>query len=585
MKESYGKPIKLKKNIKNIPPSLIKIFETKEDFYNNLYFKKILKSLKQEQNQKMNLTERNDSYKIENKINNIKNNFNDKKYNKEYQNNMNINNSMILIKRNKNKNNYISHKNKMINNSYSTINIYDRTIINDNQPKLSHFIVKPYIKKTMKTIIINSNPNNKSKKKIKNNQIKLDLTNPETIDNIASFTDRNFYKNKYSTHNKDYNDNINDINLKYTFRNKKYEKKENKFKYNGDLISKLENDEEYYNKINSYKPNPKLLEKKIGKKNITKTFLTQDNIIDLKYKRRLTQAMILLLENYYKTYLFKIKYIFLNNLKKYINTKTNKIFKIYRRNRNKEIRFINNNPKTEIRKEINYESKYENNPFLNKYISRKEKILMYKLRNASSDYTPNPTELCRNWSELIKMKEIINRRKKTQSKSKSKNKEKEKEKDKDKEKDKEKNIIVNTKKIIYRNNNINKNNFIIYKKRKQNNKIKNNDYSFQENDGNNSNILIIKKIISKDKKIYIDIKYLEYMNFKNKTKFKNLKISKDFSIDLIRQASKKRIIIQRLGNNFFNKKIVKKNELNDNKTLGVIKEVYNRPNNADKLYS
>ena len=99
------------------------------------------------------------------------------------------------------------------------------------------------------------------------------------------------------------------LNILLEIKNMK--KKENKFKYNGDLISKLENDEEYYNKINSYKPNHKLLEKKIGKKNITKTFLRQDNTIDLKYKRRLTQAMILLLENYYKTYLFKIKYIFL----------------------------------------------------------------------------------------------------------------------------------------------------------------------------------------------------------------------------------------------------------------------------------
>lgn len=75
------------------------------------------------------------------------------------------------------------------------------------------------------------------------------------------------------------------------------------------------------------------------------------------------------------------------------------------------------------------------------------------------------------------------------------------------------------------------------------------------------------------------------MNFKKKKKFRNLKISKDCSIDLIRQVANKNLIIQRLGNKYINNKISNKYELNNKKNLGLIKEVEEKSNYEDKNHS
>ena len=568
MDEYDEKPVKLKKNINDIPSSLIRIFQIKDDFNKNLYMKKVLKSLKQEESQKMILTERNNSYKKENKEVNMNFDYNEKSNYKEYPKNTNtktiFNNSMYLIRRlnknNNNNNNSLSQRHKLNNNSYSTINVNNRTIIHDNPSKLSSYIIKPYKKKT---IIMDSNPikNKKLPKKIT-----IDIKSPETNDNSNSFTDRTFCKNKLINYNRD--ENLNIINLKYTLKdnkilgNKKYEKKENKYKNNRPLIY-LGKDENYNKSINTSRQKPKLLDKIKGKTSILRNALTPDKLMYAQFQRRLAQVLILLLEKYYKTYLLKFKYLFINNLRKY---KINKKFKI--RKRNKEISFLNNNPKTEIRNEINYDYKYDNNTFLNKFNSRKEKLLMYKLKNGHFNNTPNnsyTTELCRNLSELIKMKNLINRRKKSQNKSLEND-----------------NIIKDLKyrKTIYPIHNINKSSNS--KKRNKSDMSKNNNNSVYQYKGKT---LIIKKIISEDKKIYIDIKYIDYVNFENKKKFKNLKISKDFSIDLIRQASKKNLIIKKLGRNYYNRKNFEKYELNCKNNLDSIKEEEEKTIKKDNYYS
>ena len=568
MNEYNEKPIKLKKNIKDIPPSLIRIFKMNDDFNQHLYIKKALKSLKQEQNLKMNLTERNNSYEKDNKKENKKINknfdYNENSNYKEYPKNTKtiFNNSMYLIRRlNKNNNNNsISQRHKLNNNSYSTINANNRTITNDFPSKLSSYIIKPYKKKT---IIMDSNPNKNIKLPKK---IKLDIKSPETNDNSNSYTDRTFYRNKFTNFNRD--ENLNIINLKKTLKDnpvsghKKYEKKENIFKYNGPLMSLLGNETDFNKTFYTSRQKPKLLDKIKGKTSILRNSLTPDKIMYAQFQRRFAQVLILLLEKYYKTYLLKFKYLFINNLKKYKKKK----FRI--RQKNKEISFLNNNPKTEIRNEIIYDYKYDNNSFQNKYNSRKEKLLMYKLKNGqfnNSPNKPNATELCRNLSELIKMKNLINRRKKSQNKSLEKD-----------------NIIkdLNYRKTIYPNLNINKSNSS--KKSNKNYISKNNNNSFCNYKGKT---LIIKKIVSEDKKIYIDIKYIDYMNFENKKKFKNLKISKDFSIDLIRQASKKKFIIKKLGRNFYNRKNFEKYELNCKNNLDSIKEEEEKTIKADKYYT
>ena len=95
----------------------------------------------------------------------------------------------------------------------------------------------------------------------------------------------------------------------------------------------------------------------------------------------------------------------------------------------------------------------------------------------------------------------------------------------------------------------------------------------------------MKKICTKDKKINIDIKYIDSVSFAKKKKFTNLKISKDFSIDLIRQSSSKQIIIQKLGYKYYNNRNDDQLDFNNRNNLGLIKEEEEKSNAEDKYHS
>ena len=546
-------PTKKKAISQNYPFSLTDILKIK-DVNKNIYIRKILKSLEKEKekNKRINyLKRKNSSLKKVPKYYidlNIAERIN-KKNNPYY---LNTDNTITLI--NKSDSVYAEQKKYNINNSFSTINMYDKKNI---KGKISDYIIKAYKKKA---IIMNPHPyKNNNKNKVK--KIKLDLLTPET-NNTNSFTDKTFYKTKRSNKNGD--DSFNIINLKKTFNdivNKKntYEKKESIIELNTSLISVFEEDKNYnkrnnhysrYNNMGFYEEKQKKEEKINPRKNVLRRSLTPDNIFYLKYKRRLSQILILLLEKYCKIFLLKIKYLFINLLKKITKNKRKLKFKITKRN--KDIASIYSFYPTETNKDKKIKI---NNSFLNKYNSRNERILMYRIQNENKNFSHtrlNKTELCRNLSELNKMKEIIERRKKSQSKEKESNENK-----------KVKKYLCGNKKtnaIIY------KSSFNILRKAKPNNKnIKNNLFI---NDYKGKTI-IVKKLRTWDGKINIDIKYIYYMNLKNKKKFKNLKISKNYCIDLIRQASNKSVLIQRIGNKLNNKNIAASNFKNN---LGFIKE-------------
>ena len=550
-------PTKTKINFHDYPFSLIDLIKIK-DVKNNIYIRKILNSLekeKKEKAKKLNNLKRNDST-VKRKLNyNINLNSSERIDYKKNPYYLNTSNSITLIN---NSDAIFAEKNNYnINNSYSTINIFNNK---NNKDKISDYIIKPYKKKS---IIMNPYPY-KNKNKIK--KIKLDLLTPET-NNTNSFTDRVLYRNKNE-------DDINFLNIKKTFdeiiNNKTtHEKKESIIELNNSLISVFEEDKNYNKRYNNhiryrnmglYKEKKKIEGKINSRKNILRRSLTPDDIFYIKYKRRLTQILILLLEKYCKIFLLKIKYLFLNNLKNIIKNKRKIKFKLTKRN--KGIASIYNFYTTEADK--NKKITINKNTFLNnKYNSRNERTLMLRIKKENCNFSHNRlnrTELCRNLSELNKKKEIIERRKKSQSKEKQNEK------------------IRKIKKYLYENkkNNmiLNKSSLNILRKGNQNNKnIKNNwlinDYS--------GKIIIVKKLSTWDKKINIDIKYMDFVNFQNRKKFINLKISKNFCIDLIRHTSNKSILIQRIENRLFNNKNISKSNYKNN--LGFIKEEEEKSNN------
>jgi hypothetical protein len=280
-------------------------------------------------------------------------------------------------------------------------------------------------------------------------------------------TDKTFYNSKF---NNDINNNIS-INLQKKFRDNKNTilmKKDNRMNSDGLLMNFFHNKDNYHNKekfymYNNYKSQTINVSKgkktrtlgKLNKRNFTFNHsLTPNKNIDEKYKKRFSQLLLILLEKYYKTYLLKFKYLFINNLKNYVAQK----IKIRKRNK-KTKNIFKSQPKMESKKESynnNYQEDKDNNIYSTHYNSRRDNLLMYRIKDrniSSSQDSLNKSELCRNKSELIKMKEIIKRRKETQSRSKSERK-KEKEKEKGSEslnKIREKKDYIKVKKIIHRN--------------------------------------------------------------------------------------------------------------------------------------
>ena len=436
-------------------------------------------------------------------------------------NNNNINNNkyqrhispenFIFSQQKSNRNKYMRNQNEIINNSFNNQNKSFWATQN-----IKH--LKPYKKKN-----VLFNPN-KSKEKIQN--IKLDLTNyTESITNCI--TDRSFDRTKVSFYKEEadssFFNNNNDNNAnKYKDRNDINilgNKPINNILYNNNFHTI--NNYNYNNSKTTLNTSKKCRKIPLSKKHIInkdfilnkinkKTSYKKNNTID-KYHQRFTQILILLLEKYFKTYLLKTKYEFINNLKKYhINKNTKSKIRI----------LFNTNYLTERNTEYKDKNIF-NTIYNNKYKQKNENILFHKLKNENIKTSPdklNFSELFRNRSELFKKQETIKRRKDSKNRSRKKSDES------DKNNKNNKNIIFNN----IQNNYIN----IIKKNKSIDNKTK----KFTKIYPSYNRIkpmLIVKKIKTKDNRINIDIKYLEQINIRNKQRFFKLKISKTNNINIV----------------------------------------------------
>ena len=406
------------------------------------------------------------------------------------------------------KNKYTRNQNEFMNNSFTQFNNQNKNFLSTKIMKSS----KPYKKKN-----VLFNPN-KSKEKIHN--IKLDLTNYTESINTNCITDRTFDKTKISFYRGEDDSsflNINDINgniyknindIKLTVN-----KPINTIFYNNNFHT-LKNCDNYKTVMNTNKKCRKIpLSKKhiINKDFILSKFnkkskINQNKSNNDKFHQRFTQILILLLEKYFKTYLLKTKYEFINNLKKY---KINK-------NKASKILFLYNTNSLTERNTENKKMNIYNTYYNMKYKPKNENMLFKKLKNENIKTSPdrlNFSELFRNRSELFKKQEKIKRRKESKSRKKSEENNK------------------NNRKIIF--NNIQNNYINIIKKNKSiDNKMmkpNNNCPSYNKI----KPMLIVKKLKTKDNRINIDIKYLEQINIKKRHRFYNLSFSKTDNINII----------------------------------------------------
>ena len=480
---------------------------------NNMLTKKLFNSTQINNNQRQNNqviihTQINNYRPLKEYIINLNGLGNNNNKNNKYNRHISPENIIIPhIKGNKNK--YMRNKNEFINNSFSQYN-------NQNKNFMTTMIMKPLKPYKKKNVLFNPN---KSKEKIQN--IKLDLTNYTESINTNCITDRTFDKTKISFYRGEEDSsffNINDNNS-------------NKCKNVNDMkiLIKRPINNIFYNKnfntlnncnncgtfLNTNKKCRKIpLSKKhiinkdfiLNKFNI-KSKINQNNLNNNdKYHKRFTQILILLLEKYFKTYLLKTKYEFINNFKKY---------KINKNKRNKILYLYNTKSLTER----NTENKNDNifNTIYNmKYKPKKENILLHKLKNENIRNSPdrlNFSELFRNRSELNKKEEKIKKRKESKSREKS-----------EKSNKNNKNIIFNN----IQNNYIN----IIKKNKSIDNKLMNLN-KIHQSYNKIKPMLIVKKLKTKDNRIYIDIKYLEQINIKKRNRFNKLKITKANNINII----------------------------------------------------
>ena len=387
--------------------------------------------------------------------------------------------------------------------------------INDLKIKQNKNIkpVKPYKKKS-----VLFNPNNT---KENFHSLKLDLTNLSETNNSNCVTDRTMNKTKISILKEDedssfiiFNDNKSNKNIKnnnedITLRNKPIKvlfiNNKNRYTLNKDN-NNINTNKKLCRKIPLSKKYMVNKQSKGFKTNSKKNLLKGD-IIDNLYHKRFTQILMLLLEKYFKTYLLKNKYAFLNRLKLYKYSKKKSI-----KNKPKTIKILyNNNYSTSRNGEIKEDIFYKTN-----YKTLNENKLLNKLKSENVKTSPdkiNISELFRNKNELFKKEEVIKKRKNSKSRNKSK--------------EKNKNIIYNT---IQNNNFIKKNNSIdnIFK-------LNSNNFFYNKS----KPILIVKKLKTEDNRIHIDIKYLEQFNNYHRIikPFTKLNISKTDSINILKKRN------------------------------------------------
>jgi hypothetical protein len=304
----------------------------------------------------------------------------------------------------KESNNTITLHSKLLRNESDYTPLKNR---NENTCKLSGYIIKPYQKRV---IIINP-----LKKELAN---KNKFINSLEINNNSNcLSERIHFKSNRINGNEDHNTNNSTRknlikifnNDKFNYIKDKYDKKQKRY---DPLITKLYNKNNHIMKdISSYK-NQKI-NRKINNRKYLKYSLTPEKLTYIKYQRRLIKALLLFLEKYYETHLIKIKYLFFNNLKNF--RRKTKLFKNNIYKRNKEILGFCEIYPNEPKKGENDGSKSSNNYFSNILKNKREKTLLCQIKERNISLTPdkiNHSELYRNQSELIKMKEKIKRRKK-----------------------------------------------------------------------------------------------------------------------------------------------------------------------------
>ena len=332
-------------------------------------------------------------------------------YNQKYKRNISPENFIISREKySRNKNNEYNEQifQKQLNNiPFSKFN-------NTNNNKFSTQLIKPIKPYKKKSILFNQ-----KKIKEKYNNIQLNMSNySETINNIC-LTERTLDRTKHSFLKED---NSSFININEDKPNKNTFNKINEIKiFDNKPINTFFYNKTYYHTIKDNNTSMNTNRKACRKIPLSKKYLINNahkqyklkkqkeiNQIDL-YRKRFTQILILLLEKYFKTYLLKYIYIFINKLKKYKKLQIKPIKN--RKNKNKS--FYNTEKCLSDR---NYEDKNYLTYYNDIYKTKNEKLLIFKLKNENVRNSPgrlNLSELFRNKNELPKIKKLINIMEKT----------------------------------------------------------------------------------------------------------------------------------------------------------------------------
>ena len=332
-------------------------------------------------------------------------------YNQKYKRNISPENFIISREKySRNKNNEYNEQifQKQLNNiPFSKFN-------NINNNKFSTQLIKPIKPYKKKSILFNQ-----KKIKEKYNNIKLDMSNySETINSIC-LTERTLDRTKHSFLKED---NSSFININEDKPNKNTFNKINEIKiFDNKPINTFFYNKTYYHTIKDNNTSMNTNRKACRKIPLSKKYLINNahkqyklkkqkeiNQIDL-YRKRFTQILILLLEKYFKTYLLKYIYIFINKLKKYKKLQIKPI-----KNRKNKINIFYNTEK--CLSDRNYEDKNYLTYYNDIYKTKNEKLLVLKLKNENVKNSPgrlNLSELFRNKNELPKIKKLINIMEKT----------------------------------------------------------------------------------------------------------------------------------------------------------------------------
>ena len=496
----------------------------------------------------------------------------------------------------------MSNTNNTKNRIYSRVSLnngiykVDKKLINDlyndnnNKEKIDYFNSTyhpnhPYQKRKIldfkeKEPIENGMPDRiKKELYFKNNR--NNLTNYNFFDKRLKKNDYNYNFNTYNLDKNNYDRNYNYV--KHNLNNYNNNTYENNFQYS--ITQK-----DFMNKNNKYliqRNNNKNIEQKIN------LFLEHFSEYCIQYYNRIIKQLFSYLKNTNQ-----------NTTKKY-NIITHKKIPIDKSNTNNFNINIKNNliPKSnnklnnrnyikKIKPVANTEEKTNENKNERIPYHKSTDLVIDRIRYNNQSKSPdkkNNFEMFRDIKELSKKYESINNRKSRKSfnghlkkgndlsfnaDSVKRNKEKEKwektlEKEREMKRIKEKEKKENNKDLIYIQNNNenfdNKNIINIRNKYKKLNNIKNKN--------NKNQMIIIKKLQTKDKKIHINIKYLNYYitnnsrgkYFFNNKKYKNLQKNNAFNITLFGIKNKNKKAKNENNNNNGNKKLASIKEEKENK--------------------